>query len=309
MPPPILKKNRGSSSTGPRPTARFISPHSSEDEDPDGISSTNNSPGAQFVVRPPTPESQSSRLDRKNDVSAMGQRGKVQTPGSTDSEYIGRPDVLRRPISDSTIEALRTNTDIGFSVDSCPAEAVKGSRTGKPGLTEATAKIGQLETRGSKHSATARDFRATDNVSGFKSVGDIKMARNTGDIRNTKDVLAENSISLPPINTGVVENFDLQGRSFSASRKGDDSVGLAGSKGGNRVTLDQGSFFAKRPVQPAKSASALFAISSPETKDPLSRSKSQLTLLLEKDRAKMSEPKTTAEPSTSNVKEAEQIDL
>lgn len=308
MPPPILKKNRGPSSTGPRPTARFISPHSSEDEDPDGISSTNNSPGAQFAVRPPTPELQSSRLDRKDDVSAMGPRGKVQTPGSTDSEYIGRPDVLPRPISDSTTKALRTNIDIGFSVDFCTAGAVKGSRTRKPELTETTAKIGQLQTRRSKHSATAQDFKATDNVLGSKSVGDIKMARNTRDVRNAEDVPAENSISLPPTNTGVVENFDLQGRSFSASRMDNYSVSLAGSRGGNRVTLEQRSLFAKRPVQPAKSASALFAISSPETKDPLSRSKSQLTLLLEKDRARMNEPKTAAEPSTSNVKEAEQKD-
>lgn len=308
MPPPILKKNRGPSSTGPRPTARFISPHSSEDEDPDEISSfTNNPPDAHFVVRPPTPELQSARLDRRNDVPAVGPKGKGQTPGSTDPEYIGRPDVLRQPISNSTTKAktLRTNTDVGSNIDSCTVEAVEGSRTGKPELTEVTAKIGHSEARRSKSSATAHDIRVRDNVLGSKSVRDVKMARNTRDVRNAGDVPAENSISLPPTNTGVSENFDLQGRSFSGSRNDNDSIDLKGNRGESMATLEQGSLFAKRPIQPAKSASALFVMSSPEIKDSLSRSKSQLTLLLEKDRARMNEPQTTYESSTPNVKEAD----
>ena len=307
MPPPILKKNRGPSSNGPRPTARFISPHSSEDEDPDGIPSTNNSPGAHVVLRPPAPELQSSRPDRKSDMCATGPRGKVQTPGSTDSEYIGRPDVLQRPTSDSAATALRTNANVGSSVDSCTIEAARWPKTGKPELTEATSKIGQPETRRSRHSTPPQDYRETDSVLRPKSVGDVKMVQNTGGVRNVDGIPAENSIFLPPTNTSTVEDFDLLGRSFSAGRRDNESISLAGSRGGNRVALEQGSFFAKRPVQPAKSASALFAVSSPETKDPLSRSKSQLTLLLEKDRARMNEPKTTAEPSTLNVSEAEQI--
>jgi hypothetical protein len=50
VPHPILKKSRGPSSTGPRPTARFISPHDSENEDDNSVS-----PNSHVVVQPPSP--------------------------------------------------------------------------------------------------------------------------------------------------------------------------------------------------------------------------------------------------------------
>lgn len=60
MPHPILKKTRGPSTTGPRPTARFISPHESPDEGSE-------SPNTHVVVQPPSPspESQDAKTDKK----------------------------------------------------------------------------------------------------------------------------------------------------------------------------------------------------------------------------------------------------
>ena len=52
IPHPILKKTRGPSASGPRPTARFISPHESGDEAEEGPSESKNK---NVVLEPPSP--------------------------------------------------------------------------------------------------------------------------------------------------------------------------------------------------------------------------------------------------------------
>ncbi|KAM3083886.1 hypothetical protein ACMFMG_002006 [Clarireedia jacksonii] len=63
MPHPILKKTRGPSGTGPRPTARFISPAVSEDESnqPESSGSTN----GHVAVRSPSPPGQAGSKNEK----------------------------------------------------------------------------------------------------------------------------------------------------------------------------------------------------------------------------------------------------
>jgi len=279
-------------------------------------------------------------LGLKNEAFIVASQENIQTPGSTDNEDIYRPDALRRfnsasvPKSSETIACsglsgdldtdLQTETDrhtesksqtkLGCREDitgqnTLKGEALRGSRTGKPRATDACPKIGESRMEGSSRSAISQGLGGMYKVSssGSKRVDDSKKTQTTVDTRHAKSVSAESSISLLPTDNDAGGNVDHRSRSFSASGKDNVPVGLAESKGGDRQMLEQGSLFAKRPVQPAKSASGLFASSSKQTTDPLSRSKSQLTMLLEKDRASANEKKATAEPATLNTKEAKRV--
>lgn len=97
MPHPILKKSRGPSTGGPRPTARFISPHDSEDEGPSPIS-----PNSHVVVQPPSPdpESQTHKADKKSSASGNG-NGKRQGFVASKKK---RPAIVRRKSSQSSNE-------------------------------------------------------------------------------------------------------------------------------------------------------------------------------------------------------------
>ncbi|CZR63837.1 uncharacterized protein PAC_13734 [Phialocephala subalpina] len=105
MPHPILKKTRGPSTTGPRPTARFISPHESQDEDSE-------SPKTHVVVQPPspTPKSQDPKTDKK---TATMQTKKTFIASAKKK----RPVIMRRQSSQSSAEiaAAVKSSDSGQS--------------------------------------------------------------------------------------------------------------------------------------------------------------------------------------------------
>jgi hypothetical protein len=103
MPHPILKKTRGPSTTGPRPTARFISPHESED---DPISSA--SGNSNVVVRLSSPEPQSSKVEKKASgaSSKKGQGFVASTAGKKK-----RPFIVRRKSSQSSTETPPRSTE------------------------------------------------------------------------------------------------------------------------------------------------------------------------------------------------------
>ena len=75
MPHPILKKTRGPSMGGPRPTARFISPPESDGEaDHSSSVSTNSQTNSHVVVEPPSPDSQNVKFDKKSSPSGKKKR-------------------------------------------------------------------------------------------------------------------------------------------------------------------------------------------------------------------------------------------
>jgi hypothetical protein len=97
MPHPILKKSRGPSASGPRPTARFISPHESED-DSDPTSSI--SPNSHVVVQPPSPDSQSLKSDNKSTATHAKKKGGFVASNSAKKKT--RPVIVRRQSSQTS---------------------------------------------------------------------------------------------------------------------------------------------------------------------------------------------------------------
>lgn len=103
MPHPILKKSQGPSNTGPRPTARFVSPHDSEDEkENEEIISQNE----HVIIRPPTPEikeeQESQNLLKVPQISTNRKRGKGHVVATVAGRR--RPAIVRRKSSQSAGE-------------------------------------------------------------------------------------------------------------------------------------------------------------------------------------------------------------
>ncbi|APA11006.1 hypothetical protein SS1G_03292 [Sclerotinia sclerotiorum 1980 UF-70] len=88
MPPPILKKTRGPSGNGPRPTARFISPAASEDE--------SGSANKQVVVQsPPPPLEQTSTIDEKIEKEKVD---KKLMPAPASKKFVASAAKKKRPV-------------------------------------------------------------------------------------------------------------------------------------------------------------------------------------------------------------------
>jgi hypothetical protein len=115
MPHPILKKTRGPSIAGPRPTARFISPHDSEVEADSPLS-----PNEHVVVEPPSPDSQTPKTDKKSSSSGSGKKqGYVASAGSKKK----RPVIVRRKSSQSSNDSMSKTTE--SQADILPSSAGK----------------------------------------------------------------------------------------------------------------------------------------------------------------------------------------
>jgi hypothetical protein len=372
MPPPILKKSRGPSSTGPRPTARFISPHTSEEEDTAEASPTT-SLGANVVVRPPTPPtpvSQMSKDEKKAEMSA-GSRKKAHGFVAAAAAHKRRPGVPRRPNSDPATRAHESassssNKDtckslpekanerqglgisqnqLDFHEQASPspdillsAKTSRKTRSGKSGHSRVSPRQSSASKRESDHgSATSSTLygvqdevetpdrlrptgKKQDDLSRGDSIDRGSQAKAqagqlepqpgvsspslaprdpSSTLRSEKVVQprlterhlprnpdGKSSISVAPTYTtatGETDNRDRPGLE-TAEYQGASALGRDEERSLGR--LEQASLFAKRPVQPAKSASALFVSPAHQSNGSMSRSKSQLTLLLEKDRAK-----------------------
>jgi hypothetical protein len=108
MPPPILKKSRGPSTTGPRPTARFISPHESENEaDRDSSAGSNSN----VVVQSPSPGSKHTKVEKKTSSSGRKKAGFVAAGASKKK----RPVIVRRQNSQSSADSVKTSDNIKIS--------------------------------------------------------------------------------------------------------------------------------------------------------------------------------------------------
>ncbi|KAJ5034925.1 uncharacterized protein L3040_008193 [Drepanopeziza brunnea f. sp. 'multigermtubi'] len=96
MPHPILKKTRGPSTGGPRPTARFISPHESEHEKEDTSPA---SPISHVAMQPPSPDPKDAKPDKK--PLGTGSKKKAGFMASKKK----RPVIVRRQSSLSSADA------------------------------------------------------------------------------------------------------------------------------------------------------------------------------------------------------------
>lgn len=382
MPPPILKKSRGPSSTGPRPTARFISPHTSEEEDAVETSPTT-SLGAHVVVRPPTPPTPVSQVPKEEEKAEMSTRSRKKSHGfvATTTTNKRRPGVSRRLNSDlaageyesvsnsshkdickSLPEKVNEGHGLGISKNQLDfhehtspspeallsAKTSRKTRSGKNGHARLSPRQNSAPKRDLEHGSTMSQTqhvlqdeventdrprptgkkqdclskgdsidkespaRAHEN---FLSIGEPESrpavssqpsaSRDSGSTlrsdkvvrhRPTERHLSKNldgksSISVAPTYTTATGETDQRDKlgPETTEHQGTSAWGKDEERSSGR--LEQASLFAKRPVQPAKSASALFASTTHQSNSSMSRSKSQLTLLLERDRAKEKENK------------------
>jgi hypothetical protein len=99
MPPPILKKSRGPSNTGPRPTARFASPPTSEDETAVD-SSAPNSQGSRVVVNPAANDQTQNEENRRTPSGASRMTSHLHVASTAGQRK--RPVVHKRPGSQSS---------------------------------------------------------------------------------------------------------------------------------------------------------------------------------------------------------------
>jgi hypothetical protein len=117
MPHPILKKTRGPSTSGPRPTARFVSPPESEDEaDPSSSVSTNSQTNSR-VVEPPSADSQNAKSDRKASPSLGKKKG-----GFVVASRKKRHAIVRRQSSQTSQSSSEAGQSIA-TVQSSPEKA------------------------------------------------------------------------------------------------------------------------------------------------------------------------------------------
>ncbi|KAK2624093.1 hypothetical protein QTJ16_006727 [Diplocarpon rosae] len=113
MPHPILKKTRGPSTSGPRPTARFISPHESEHE---GHTSSI-SPNSHVVVQPPSPDLRDAKPEKKG-----GGTSSKKKPGFSASKK-KRPVIVRRQSSQTSQSSVEN------AARDAEAQAATGARS------------------------------------------------------------------------------------------------------------------------------------------------------------------------------------
>jgi hypothetical protein len=127
MPHPILKKTRGPSTSGPRQTARFISPPESEGEaDPSSSVSTNSQTNSHVVVEPPSPDSQNAKFERKSSPSLGKKKG-----GFVASGRKKRPVIVKRQssqTSQSSTEAVPSIATVQSSSEKTPPTFSEPSR-------------------------------------------------------------------------------------------------------------------------------------------------------------------------------------
>jgi hypothetical protein len=163
-PHPILKKSRGPSTSGPRPTARFVSPHDSEDEAPkEDDTSSGGTATKGMQMRGPAKsavkgEKKSTPTGRKFTASSAAKRH-------------SRPVLARRPSSQSSVDtstkggshATGSRTGTGGRPDSVEqsttaslASPSSSTLVNSPGLSAKAAGKRPMEASPEKHRTTDR---------------------------------------------------------------------------------------------------------------------------------------------------------
>lgn len=309
MPHPILKKTQGSSTPGPRPTARFISPHESEKE-----TELDDPVGSKAALPSPSPAVETTKPDKKTS-GPVGGKKKSNFVASTAANK-KRPGFVRRQSSQSSAEPPYPGGSTQSSSQRTPPTALeqssaqkKSSRPSKiqgstspsrqPSFTT-TSQKGQSSSdaaeprRGSAQKVSSHNGQSSKSQGPGQEAGDRlrvhsapskpaadeKGGREDGG--GVRKILVDVKATSPaPTLTTAAGQVNLEGSGVGNSRPSSrQSHASSKDKGKGREGSD---LFTKRPVQPTGAADADEPVGS------LARSKSQLTLLLEKDRARGSE--------------------
>lgn len=310
MPPPILKKNRGPSTTGPRPTARFISPNTTEDEDDSGASS-GQAQKAQVVVRPPTPDGQVQ--DKGKGRATPTPSISVESPGEPRRRRIPPPEPMRRTNSDITYKEPTAQADVDPVEHNKTlldgrlgrnAERPRGPDSISPRTSTHAERVVQTTSRPADAAETVRSaLTPTKPTSDNEPDGVLSPRGNRPQVPPRSPVSPRKAsdpkrmdLKSSTAPTVTHQNAARRDRDSSSSNidawtmpsLGDDVADATGAGQATSATVTQqggAGMFAKRPIQPVKSSSALFSSTAPQASGSgLSRSKSQLTMLLEKDR-------------------------
>ena len=346
MPPPpsILKgsdstkKARNPSTSGPKPTARFISPHESEEE-------VLVSPKTPVITHPPSPVPLETRVDKK--LAASNSRKKAVFVASARGK---RPAVMRRQSSQSSTDgSVRAENQMQSSADRTPpnfadharelaqkrgqvsSQENSSSSSGKvekKSVTKSARSIGKsvsprklpLDTRKSSRedsaivaagpsSKTSRNCGADMGDLDVEELEEIEVQRlrfaqanarvaqehfstpqivqdERADVANNRTsktstmplppMRSKSAVSLAPTLATAVGHNDTEAVTTSPKIIDKD----IGRDTANYMSND---LFSKRPI------GSFSASSTPHSSNGLIRSKSQLTLLLEKDRVKTNE--------------------
>ncbi|KAG9237654.1 hypothetical protein BJ875DRAFT_131095 [Amylocarpus encephaloides] len=337
MPPPILKKTRGPS-TGPRPTARFVSPHESENE-ADSDSGAGSS--SRVISQSPSPVDGNTRVDKKSSSTSRKKAGFVATSATRKK----RPVIVRRQNSQSSVDKVPSSiasTQVAsgkppsvspdssqgrgkqsssskflenFSPDLTPAPKERtttrpDSKRSSPRQSSTTQPVGNPNSREaasekqsrnkSSNSKSTKEKRPARSSSADGDRNPPQLSRNgtkeneghapqrapisrsSGTHHDGMEILhhdRKGTASLAPTLTAATGLVAINDRTNEIETGGATSRPNSIDKGKDRAKSEarHEDIFAKRPVPP---------ISSPSTSEPLgslARSKSQLTMLLEKD--------------------------
>ncbi|PQE15769.1 DUF1752 domain protein [Rutstroemia sp. NJR-2017a BBW] len=364
MPHPILKKTRGPSGNGPRPTARFISPAVSEDESnqPESSGSTNREqagpknervekvektdkklvvvgPNKKFVAssaakkkRPVIVRRQSSQTSQ---TSQSSNDSGTKPPDSTQSKALGRPPPLTGQPSRSTNLNENTVLPVRSSISPTKRSVSKsGSRSGSHKPLETTREevpsVADNNSQEFEPPRQSKDLRVLANTQltlDTVSEEDFKLQRMLDEDKKTATILppgppspdsqssntsinsngsrirehrefsgkqllqhqSKGSASLAPTLTAALGQLDLgTGLPSTVAASSPERAG----KGKARALVKD--LFGKKSAPLASVSGLVDSVGSdsspvPESSKTMSKSKSQLSFVLERDRSRSAE--------------------
>lgn len=356
MPPPILKKTRGPSGNGPRPTARFISPPVSEDE-------SGNTNKHVVVQSPSPPPEQTSTIDEKTEREKADRK---LMPAPTSKKFVAtaskkkRPVVVRRQSSQTS----QSSNDSSARVPGGQGQQKRNLGRPPPLSIQPVRNQNTHENAVPPRSTTSPTKRTPSKSAGLTRSGSRKLASTREESveaepaepgpLNTFQTLASNQAStqvgeaefkverlllgnaktanvLPPgtpspdSQASITSKDSSNGKSpgyrkssgkhllhhqskgvvSSAPTLTDATGHLDLGHGGQNITAPSSperpgkgkartlmkDLFTKKSIPQVASLSALSESVTSTSAGPLSKSKSQLSLLLERDQARSSEPR------------------
>lgn len=169
------------------------------------------------------------------------------------------------------------------------AEELEETEVQRTLLEEANARVKKESRTANPLPATSEGFRVLHRS--LQPQSDGKVQQKGLDSVQLLDHETKGTASLAPTLTAATGHVNLGdvGAAVAGTQSSGSTSKKNKGKGRESEDIPRDDMFAKRPVQPVQSAAV------PDSTGSLTRSKSQLTLLLERDRARSGEPKSDDE--------------
>ncbi|PQE18062.1 DUF1752 domain protein [Rutstroemia sp. NJR-2017a BVV2] len=314
MPHPILKKTRGPSGNGPRPTARFISPAVSEDESnqPESSGSTNdNAPPdpthSKALGRPPPLTGQPSRSTNLNENTVLPARSSI-SPTKRSASKSGTRSGSHKPL-ETTREEVPSVAD-NNSQELEPPRQSKDLRV----LANTQLTLDTVSEEDFKLQRMLDDDKKTATIlppgppSLDSQSSNTSINSNGSRIREHREFSgkqllhhqSKGSASLAPTLTAATGQLDLgTGLPGTAAASSPERTG----KGKARALVKD--LFGKKSAPQASLSGLAESIGSeptpvPESLKTMSKSKSQLSFVLERDRSRSAELQAPSKKGPKN---------